>query len=86
MKCYEFNNGGGVTFGVVADSMASACLFAASDMDEDCDEYKVRLLPEKEAKAREITDEEDGRKQSIHAWVAEGNGSTGAYMLWHSEA
>lgn len=86
MKCYEFKDVTGVNFGVVSESMAKACLFAESYLDENCDDYKVRLMPPLESKSREVTDEETGRKQSIHAWVLEGNGGPGSYMLWHSES
>jgi hypothetical protein len=85
MKCYEFKDESGVNFGIISECMAKACLFAES-MEENCDEFKVRMIPPLESKSRKMIDEDTGFEQSIHEWVESRSGIPGSYMLWHSEA
>ncbi len=88
MQCYEFNDGCGITFGIIAQNEEDAKRYAASDCDEVVDDYKVRVIPDEEAKRREILDEDTGLRQTIYDILAEqiADGDISVGMLWHSEA
>ena len=88
MKCYEFNDGCGIAFGIIAADKDEAVRCAAIDCEEDVGEYEVRELSDEEALRREILDEDSGLRQTIYAVLSAyvAGGSTGPAMLWHSEA
>ena len=88
MKCYEFNDGCGIHFGIIANNKDEAVRFAVIDCEEEAEEYEVRELSDEEALRREIMDEDSGRLETIYSVLSEcvASGNTGPAMLWHSEA